>query len=191
MLPHSLHLLSAIVIVSLPSEVGGNFPPLLGIPFYNPVMICIIFKPSFGSFHYLKQLGITFIALQCSLATSVAHPCLPGATVAIYRHVGTPHLLQQCKPVNNGKEFSYIISGIRERPFVKSFFACGNPHATVFHHSRVAAASSIHSKAVGNYFRERLVINYRAAANASDYTTQDAHLRRIVATESGNSLLAR
>ena len=87
------------------------------------------------------------------------------------------------------KKFAYVIGSIRERPLVKEFLARRHPHAAIFHHSRITAACGIYGKAVYDNLGKRLIVYYRAIACARNDASQQVHLLRGIATESGNSLL--
>ena len=85
----------------LPSEVGGDFAPLVGLPFQYGRGVAVRLQPPLGSLYQLEQrLGLG-IAGQGGLAALLLNPEHRVAAVAVEGEVKAL-LLQQGQTVHNG-----------------------------------------------------------------------------------------
>lgn len=125
----------------LPPEVGRYLPPSTRVPFADRGRIAIRLEPILCTTHDLQQsLGPGF-TLQEGLAVLIPHPSHCRNAIRIYGNVEIM-LLEEAKPVYQGKELSDIICPkLKAHP--KDLSATIHHHAPILHYPRVARAGSI------------------------------------------------
>ena len=100
------------------SEVGRDFPPLLGFPLQYSCGDATRFEPLFGTRNHVEQRGGALSLFECGLALFAAHPTDGGAAVAIDGDVFESLLLDEGECVDDGEKFSNVV-GAHHRPIVE------------------------------------------------------------------------
>lgn len=130
---------------SLPSKIGGNFPPQLSIPFQNCIILQFIFlQPVFGTADHYKQRRIARSVFQIRFALARVDPGDPVFRIRINRQVR----FVPCHPrqsMDDCQKLTDIVRAIRKRAKVKDLFCRLGKHAAIFKPARRSTTGCIHA----------------------------------------------
>ena len=95
----------------LPSEVGRDFTPLLGVPLDEGKGKSVLLQPCLGTCDKGKEGGVLRCTCEGGLYLALRCPDDSGAAIAIDGH-GEPFLLQQCHGMDNSQELTDIVRAV-------------------------------------------------------------------------------